>query len=111
MGSENVVELTDANFEEEISKSDMPALVDFGAEWCMPCKMIEPIIDELAEEYQGRLKIGQVNTDANRDVSLKFGISAIPTLVLIKDGEVVRKFVGLQQKADMKAAIDNVLGT
>jgi len=111
MGSKNVVELTDANFDDEISKSETPVLVDFGAEWCMPCKMITPIIDELADEYQGRLKIGQVDTDSNRNVSMKFGISAIPTLILVKDGQIAKKFVGLQQKAGLKAAIDEMLGS
>ena len=110
MGSQNVLELTDSNFEEEITGSDMPALVDFWAEWCMPCKMLAPTIDELADEYAGKLKVGKVDTDANRQVSMKFGISAIPTLILLKGGEVVKKFVGLQQKADLAAAIDEAIG-
>ena len=108
MGSENVLEVTDANFEAEILGADA-ALVDFWAEWCMPCKMLAPTIEELADEYVGRLKVGKVDTDSARDVSLKFGISAIPTLILFKGGQVVKKFVGLQQKGDLKAAIDEVL--
>jgi thioredoxin 1 len=110
MASENVVELTDANFEQEVLQADTPALVDFWAEWCMPCKMIAPAVAELAEEYAGRLKVGKVDTDANRDISMKFGISAIPTLILFKGGEIAKKLVGLQQKTDLKAAIDEVLG-
>lgn len=110
MSSEHVLEATDANFEDEILQSDVPALVDFWAEWCMPCKMLAPTIDEIAQEYEGKLKVASVDTDSNRDVSMKYGVSAIPTLMLFKDGEVVRKFVGLQQKADLKAAIDEALG-
>jgi len=110
MGSDNVLELTDASFEQDVLKSEEPALVDFWAEWCMPCKMIAPTIHELADEYAGRLKVGQVDTDSNREISLQFGISAIPTLILFKDGEVVKKFVGLQQKNDLKQAIDEVVG-
>ena len=110
MSSENVLELTDGNFEAEVLDSDVPVLVDFWAEWCMPCKMIGPTIHELADEYAGKVKVGQVDTDSNRDVSLKFNISAIPTLILFKSGQMAKKLVGLQQKTDIKAAIDEVLG-
>ncbi len=109
MASENTLELTDGNFEQEVLNADVPTLVDFWAEWCMPCKMLAPVLDELADEYAGQVKIGKVDTDSNRDISMKFGISAIPTLILIKDGEVVKKFVGLQQKADLKTAIDEAI--
>ena len=109
MGSENVAEFTDANFDDEALKCDVPVLVDFWAEWCMPCKMLAPIVHELADDYAGKVKIGQMDTDNNRQVPLKYGISAIPTLILFKDGEMAKKFVGLQQKADLKAAIDEVL--
>jgi thioredoxin 1 len=110
MASESIRELTDDNFEAEVLQSETPALIDFWAEWCMPCKMLAPTIEELAGEYAGKLKVGKVDTDANRSISMKFGISAIPTLILFKNGEVVKKFVGLQQKSDLKAAIDEVLG-
>ena len=110
MGSESVVELTDSNFEQEVLQADVPALVDFWAEWCMPCKMIAPTVEELASEYAGKVKVGKVDTDSSRDTAMKFGISAIPTLILFKDGEVAKKFVGLQQKSDLKAAIDELLG-
>ncbi len=105
----NTIEFTDTNFEEQALNSEIPVLVDFWAEWCMPCKMLAPTIDELADEYQGRLKVGKVDTDSNRQVSMKFGISAIPTVVIIKGGELEKKFVGMQQKADLKSAIDEVL--
>lgn len=109
MSSENVLEITDSNFEEEIIQSDVPALIDFWAEWCYPCKMLAPTIEELAADYAGKLKVGSIDTDSSRDVAMKFGISAIPTVILFKGGEPVKKFVGVQQKADLKAAIDEVL--
>ena len=106
MASENVMELTDQNFESEVLKSDKPVLVDFWAEWCMPCKMLGPTIDKLAKDYAGKVKVGKVDTDANRDVSMRFGISAIPTVILFKNGQVAQKFVGLRQERDFKEALD-----
>ena len=108
--SEHVVELTDANFDQEVLQSDVPVLVDFWAEWCMPCKMLAPTIDELGAEYAGQVKICKLDTDSARETSMKFGISAIPTVMLFKSGEVAQKFVGLQQKADLKTALDDALG-
>jgi len=109
MASSNTLELTDDNFEQTVINSTTPALVDFWAEWCMPCKMMAPTLDELADEYAGKLVVGKVNTDENRNVSMQFGISAIPTVILFKDGEMIKKFVGLQQKVDLKTAIDEAL--
>ncbi len=109
MGSENVLELTDTNFEAEVLKSDLPVLVDFWAEWCMPCKMIAPVVAELADDFAGKIKVGKMDCDSNREVPVKFSISAIPTLILFKGGEMAKKFVGLQQKADLKAALDEAL--
>ena len=109
MSSEHVVELTDDNFEAEVMNADTPVLVDFWAEWCMPCKMIAPTIEELAADFEGRVKIGKVDTDANREISMRYGISAIPTLLLFKGGEAVNKFVGLQQKADLAKALEEAL--
>ena len=109
MASDNVVEVTDANFEQEILNSDIPAMVDFSAEWCAPCKMIEPTIDELADEYAGRLKVGKVDASENRDITLRYEIQGIPTVILFEGGHAVKKYVGLQQKADLKAGIDEVL--
>ena len=107
--SEHALELSDANFEQEVVQSDIPVLVDFWAEWCMPCKMLAPTIDELGAEYAGRIKVCKLDTDNARDSAMQFGISAIPTVILFKDGQPVKKFVGLQQKADFKAALDDVL--
>ncbi len=107
MASDAVLELTDDNFETEVLNSDQPVLVDFWAEWCMPCRMIAPTIEELAGEYQGKVKVGKVDTDANRDVSVKFGINAIPTILLFKGGEVVQKFVGVTPKQEFAKALDD----
>jgi thioredoxin 1 len=106
MASENVKEFTDGNFESEVLKSDTPVLVDFWAEWCMPCRMLAPTIEKIAKDYNGKVKVGKLDTDANRDVSIKYGISAIPTVILFKGGEVVQKFVGLRQERDFKEVLD-----
>jgi thioredoxin 1 len=108
MASENVKEFTDSNFETEVLNSSEPVLVDFWAEWCMPCRALAPTIDKIANEYAGKVKVGKLDTDSNRDVSIKFGIQAIPTVILFKDGQVAQKFVGLKQERDFKAAIDEV---
>jgi thioredoxin 1 len=110
MSSQHILELTDENFEAEVLRCEVPALVDFWAEWCMPCLMQAPAIEELAEEFAGRVKVGKVDTDSSRDAAMKLGISAIPTVILFKGGRIVRKFVGLQQKADIKAALQEALG-
>jgi len=104
--AENVLELTDSNFEAEVIKSDKPVLVDFWAEWCMPCKMLTPTIEKLAKDYAGKVKVGKVDTDSNRDVSLRYGISAIPTVILFRDGKVAQKFVGLRQEKEFKEVLD-----
>lgn len=108
MASEAVKEFNDANFEAEVVQSDVPVLVDFWAEWCMPCRMLAPTIDEIADEFEGKVKVGKVDTDANRDISVKYGISAIPTIFLFKGGEVVKKFVGMTQKQEFVDALNEV---
>ena len=105
----NVAELTDATFDKTIHNSDVPVLVDFWAPWCGPCKMIAPIIQEIAEEYTDKAKICKLDTDEARDSAMEFGISAIPTLILFKDGQVQKKWVGLTSKKDLTAAIDELL--
>jgi thioredoxin 1 len=106
MASANVKEFTDQNFDTEVIKSDQPVLVDFWAEWCGPCRMLAPTIDKIATDYAGKVKVGKVDTDSNREVSMKYGISAIPTVILFKNGQVAQKFVGLRQEKDFKEAID-----
>lgn len=110
MADEAVLEVTDDNFDEQVLKSDVPVLVDFWAEWCMPCRMVAPTIDELAKEYAGKVKVGKLDTDANRNVPVQYGISAIPTIILFKDGEVAHKFVGVTSKQDFAAELDKVAG-
>jgi thioredoxin 1 len=110
MASANVKEFTDANFEVEVLKSPVPVLVDFWAEWCMPCRMLTPTIDAVAEEFAGKVKVGKVDTDSNRTISFKYGISAIPTVILFKDGEVKKKFVGLTSKDDLTKAMNEAAG-
>jgi thioredoxin 1 len=101
-------EFNEANFDEEVLKSDQPVLVDFWAEWCMPCKMLAPTIDELATEFEGRAKVGKLDTDGNRELATKFQIMAIPTLILFKGGEAVMQFRGptSSDKADIAKAIE-----
>jgi thioredoxin 1 len=105
----NVAELTDADFDDVIQKSDVPVLVDFWAPWCGPCKMMAPIIEEFAKDYQGKAKVCKLNTDEARDSAMEFGISAIPTLILFKGGQVQKKWVGLTSKKDLASAIDELL--
>lgn len=106
MASANVKVFTDANFESEVLKSDVPVLVDFWAEWCTPCKMLTPTIEALAGEFAGRAKVGKLDTDANPNVGVQYGISAIPTVMIFKGGQVTRKFVGLQGKNEFAAALE-----
>jgi len=106
MAAENVKEFNDQNFETEVLKSATPVLVDFWAEWCMPCRMLAPTIDKIAKDYAGKVKVGKVDTDSNRDVSIKYGINAIPTVILFKNGQVAQKFVGLRHERDFKEALD-----
>ena len=110
MAGQSVLELTDDNFETEVVKSDQPVLVDFWAEWCMPCRMLAPTIDRLADRFKGRVKVGKVDTDANREVSAKFGISAIPTIILFKGGQVVHKFVGVRPEDEFARELEKAAG-
>jgi thioredoxin 1 len=108
MASDKVATFTDDNFEAEVLKSTQPVLVDFWAEWCQPCKLLGPTIDKLANEYDGKVKVGKMDMDSNRDVAIKYGISNIPTVILFKDGEVATKLVGLRKEAEFKEAIDKL---
>jgi len=108
MSTENIIILTEANFEEQVLQSPTPVLVDFWAEWCGPCKMIAPILDELASEYDGKVKVGKVNIDEYQSIATQYGIRAIPTLLIFKDGEVAEQVVGMRSKRDLKANLDKV---
>lgn len=103
------LEITDQNFEELVLKSDKPVIVDFWAEWCGPCRMIGPIIEELATEYDGKAIIGKVNVDENPETSARFGVRSIPTVLYIKNGEVVDKSVGAVPKAQLDSKLVAIL--
>lgn len=108
MASPNIVTVTDTSFESEVLQSKTPVLVDFWAEWCGPCKMLAPILDELATELEGRVKIAKVNIDHHQGLATQHGIRAIPTLLLFKEGQVVDQIVGMRSKRDLKSAIERV---
>ena len=105
----NEIQLTDANFEAEVVKSPLPVLVDFWAPWCGPCRMIAPVIEELAKEYAGKVKVCKLNTDEAQDTAGKYQISAIPTILLFKAGQVKQQLVGLQPKEELKKHLDELL--
>jgi thioredoxin 1 len=109
MASELIKHLSDASFEADVLKSSTPVLVDYWAEWCGPCKMIAPILDEVAGTYQGKLTIAKMNVDDNREVPAKFGIRGIPTLMLFKDGQLAATKVGAMSKAQLTAFIEQQL--
>ena len=108
MASANVKEFTDGNFAAEVLSSDQPVLVDFWAEWCMPCRMLTPTIEKLADSFAGKAKVGKVNTDNAREIAVKYGINAIPTVILFNKGQVVQKFTGLQQEAVYAGALNGL---
>ena len=109
MSSELIKHVSDASFDSDVLKSDKPVLVDYWAEWCGPCKMIAPILDEVSKDYDGRLQIAKLNVDENRDVPAKFGIRGIPTLMLFKNGQVAATKVGAMSKAQLTAFLDQQL--
>lgn len=103
------IEITDQNFEEEVLKSDVPVVIDFWAIWCGPCRLIAPIMDELAEEYEGRVKIGKLDVDANQQTAIKYGVRSIPTVLYFKDGEVKDMVIGAVNKAVFKEKLEKLL--
>jgi len=106
MANEQVQTFTDGNFDDTVLKAAAPVLVDFWAEWCGPCKRLAPTVDALATDYAGKITVGKLNVDENPNVSFKFQIRGIPTLLLFKDGQVVESVVGLAHKEDLKKVID-----
>ncbi len=109
MSSELIKNVSDASFDADVLQATGPVLVDYWAEWCGPCKMIAPVLDELASDYQGKLTIAKMNVDENRDVPAKFGIRGIPTLMLFKDGQLAATKVGAMNKSQLAAFIDQQL--
>jgi thioredoxin 1 len=110
MAADNVLHVTDANFEQEVMKSATPVLVDFWAPWCGPCKAIAPILDQLAGEYAGRLKIAKMNVDDNPQTPQRFGVRGIPNLLIVKGGEVKDQIIGAVPKAHLVKAVDTAIG-
>jgi thioredoxin 1 len=109
MASELIKHISDASFDSDVLKSGTPVLVDYWAEWCGPCKMIAPILDDVSKDYSGRLQIAKMNVDENREVPAKFGIRGIPTLMLFKDGQLAATKVGALSKAQLTAFLDGHL--
>ena len=107
--SESICHVTDDSFEEEVLKSEQPVLVDYWAEWCGPCKMIAPILDEIAEEYNGKLTVAKLNIDENQETPQKYAVRGIPTLMIFKDGEVAATKVGAVSKSQLSAFIDSAI--
>ena len=107
--SDNIVHISDSSFEQDVLQADGPVIVDFWAEWCGPCKMIAPVLEEIADEYDGRLKVCKMDVDANTDTAPKFGIRGIPTLIVFNNGEKVGEKVGALSKSQLSAFIDDLL--
>jgi thioredoxin 1 len=108
MTSPLILKLTQENFAQQVLQSPAPVLVDFWAEWCGPCKMIAPLLDELADEYDGKVKIGKVNVDEQQSLAAEYGVRAIPTLLVFQNGQVADQIVGARSKRDFKASLDRV---
>ncbi len=105
----NVIEVSDADFETEVIQSDLPVLVDFWAAWCGPCRMVAPVVEEIAGDYAGRLKVAKLNVDENRSTAAKYGIMSIPTLLVFRDGEVKARVIGFRPKGELVRSIEQVL--
>ncbi len=103
------VTLTASNFDAEVLQSPTPVLIDFWAEWCMPCKMVAPLVDQIASQYEGKLKVGKVNVDTESELANKFGIISIPTLLVMKDGKVVKQRVGALPKHELENLFKDLL--
>jgi thioredoxin 1 len=106
--NENLFHVTDGDFDQQILQSNVPALVDFWAAWCGPCRTVGPIVEELADEYKGKVKVAKLDVDANKEVAGKYGVRGIPTLILFKDGQVVDQIVGAVPKSRIKELLDKV---
>ena len=111
MLTESILKVTDENFEDVVRSTDQPVLVEFGAQWCAPCRMLAPVLDELAQQFQGSVTVATVDVDASPQTTGQLGITSIPTSVLYKDGQEINRFVGLRPKHEFKLAIDEALAS
>lgn len=102
------LKLDSNNFEKEVINSEQPVLVDFYADWCGPCKMMAPIVEEIANELQGKAKVGKINVDENQDLAMKYGIMSIPTMIIFKNGEETKRFVGVRDKGELMETLGTV---
>ena len=107
--SENLFEFTDQNFENDVEQSETPVLIDFWAVWCGPCKAIAPVIEEIANEYQGKVKVGKVDVDQNQNIAMKYGIRSIPTILIMKKGEVINQIVGAVPKTNITDMLNELI--
>lgn len=103
------MQFTGSNFETEVYQADVPVLVDFYADWCGPCKAMGPVVEALAQEYEGKVKVGKINTDDNQDIAMEYGVMSISTFIVFKGGKAVKKMVGMQDKRNLVAAIEETL--
>ena len=110
MAGDNTATFTDDNFQNEVLKSAAPVVVDFWAEWCQPCKALGPVMDQLAKEFEGRVKIGKLDIDANQSSAARYEVSSIPTVIVFQGGEPVNRLLGLRRKEDFQMAIQKALG-
>jgi len=110
MASENVQEFNESNFQEQVVEADKPVLVDFWAEWCQPCRLLAPTIDQIADEFSDTIKVGKVDIDNNRDIAMKYQIASIPTVILFSGGEPKQKFIGLKSREELASAINETVG-
>jgi len=107
--SENIHEFTDQSFDTDVVQADLPVLIDFWADWCGPCKAIAPTIEEIAGDYAGKVKVGKLNVDQNQNTAMQYGVRSIPTLLIMKSGEVVSQIVGAVPKKNITKALDEIL--
>ena len=107
--SENIHEFTDQSFDKDVVQADLPVLIDFWADWCGPCKAIAPTIEEIAGDYAGKVKVGKLNVDQNQNTAMQYGVRSIPTLLIMKSGEVVSQIVGAVPKENITKALDEIL--